>query len=418
MKPNIMELVVEKNSCIGCGVCQAICPIKILPMKFGKFGTYEPHELEGCLDKCNLCTNVCPFTEKNKDVNKNEITISKTIYENEKNINYYDELGYLVETYSSHVLDNKKRIKSASGGIGNFLLKKLIDEDVVDTILTIKPTSEPEQLFRFDIFKTNEDLNNSAGSVYYPTELSEVLEYVKKNDGRYAITVLPCYAKAIRLAQEKNIKLRKRIKIIIGLVCGQMKSKFFTEELSRIALNGKVAHRVNYRIKNSNEPATNYSFKFYAKEDEKEMIWNTYPSKFWTSRMYTPLACNNCTDTFAYTADIVLMDAWLPQFTQDYLGHTLLIVRNNLINDLLKKYSKKEISLEKISTMDVYNSQKGVVRNKKNIAKNEAKRLMKIVVYLKKQIQIISFTNNHKKLKLFVFLLKLTEKIMYKTKWM
>jgi len=408
MNPNIMELVVEQDKCIGCGVCQAICPVDVLPMQFGKYGIFEPHEIDGCLDKCTLCMDVCPFIEEND----NEIKISERLYAEERDAVFHKELGYVVETYVSYVSSKSKRIRSASGGIGNFVLKKLIDDDVVDCILTVAPTSYPEQLFRFDVFKGQQELNSSVGSVYYPTEISEVLDYVMKNEGRYAITVLPCYAKAIRLAQQKNRLLRNRIKVLVGLVCGQMKSKFFTEELAKIALNGKRTQAVSYRVKNPDKTASNYSFQFIAEDREKvQMNWSEDPSVFWTNRMFTPLACNHCTDTFAYTADLVLMDAWLPEYVQNYLGHTLLIVRRNDLKNLLESYAGKEISLNKISTQDVYKSQEGVVKNKSYFAQNKAKGLIGVIVNLKKRVQKLSFTQSYKNLKKYILLIKIIQKI-------
>lgn len=415
MKPNITQLVVEQDKCIGCGVCQAVCPVNVLPMEFGQYGVFEPHEIDGCLDKCTLCIDVCPFVEKNDD----EITISNALYAKEKGITFHEELGYIVETYTSYVLKRSKRVKSASGGIGNFVLKKLLEDDIVDCVLTIAPTAYPEQLFRFEVFQNQQELNSSVGSVYYPTEISEVLDYVTKNEGRYAITVLPCYAKAIRLAQQKNRLLRKRIKVVVGLVCGQMKSKFFTEELAKIALNGKVAQEVSYRVKNPQMPANNFSFQFVSENTEKiKMQWSEEPSVFWTNRMFTPLACNHCTDTFAYTADIVLMDAWLPEYVKNYLGHTLLIVRRNDLKELLENYADEEIALNPIDSRDVYKSQEGVVKNKSYFAKDQATGLMKIIVELKKIVQKRSFSHTYKSLQKYLLLIKITQKILDRLKWM
>lgn len=410
MRPNITELVLQEDKCIGCGVCDAICPVDVLPMSIGKYGTYEPQEIDGCLDKCTLCINVCPFI----DENDSELVLANTLYQQEEGSAFYEELGNVVETYVAYVSDEEKRLKSASGGIGNFILKKLLEDNIVDHILTISPTEHPDQLFRFDIIKDSDSLNRTAGSVYYPTELSEVLEYIIKNDGRYAITVLPCYAKAIRLAQQKNRLLRKRIKVLIGLVCGQMKSKYFTEELADIALNGEKADKVSYRVKNKNLSAKNYSFKFSNDTKDVKMQWSTYPSVFWTNRMFTPPACNHCTDTFAYTADLVIMDAWLPEYIDNYLGHTLLIVRNNSLKELLEKYAKNAIVLNKISPEKVYKSQEGVIKNKSYYAKNEAKGLMRLSVLLKKRVQKLSFTTPYKSLKKYIFLIKLIERVHYR----
>ena len=66
MRPNITELIVQQDKCIGCGVCDTICPVDVLDMQFNTIGMYEPKESEGCLAKCTLCIDVCPFVETNK----------------------------------------------------------------------------------------------------------------------------------------------------------------------------------------------------------------------------------------------------------------------------------------------------------------------------------------------------------------
>ena len=47
MKPNITELIVEHDLCIGYGMY----PVDVLPMKFNSFGMYIPSEIPACLDK-------------------------------------------------------------------------------------------------------------------------------------------------------------------------------------------------------------------------------------------------------------------------------------------------------------------------------------------------------------------------------
>jgi len=408
MKPNIIELVVNNNTCIGCGVCDTICPVNVLNMDFNSVGLYEPIESEGCLDKCTLCIDVCPFIPENN----NEFEISTKLYKNEIGINYHKELGYFVETLEIHKKDLTDRLKSASGGAGNFILTTLLDSRIVDKIITVESLSNSDKLFQFNVFSSSEELENTKGSVYYPTDLSEVLDYIMKNDGDYAITVLPCYAKAIRLAQDKSIKLRKRIKVLIGLVCGQMKTKKFTTELSKLAIETDNLIEVKYRIKNVNKHSNQYSLKFKKSSVNSKMIeWTKYSNKFWTSRLFTPLACNNCIDTFALTADISLMDAWLPEYIKDYRGHTLVIVRTNELKKIFS--SQKDISCEHISADKVLESQKGVVENKHYFVYGTYNPLKKIIIRLKIKIQKLSHDEvwNEKLTDKYILQIKILEKL-------
>ena len=407
MKPNISELIVNKDRCIGCGVCSAICPIDILPMQFNKNGMYVPFEEDGCLDKCTLCIDVCPFIEENQT----EKDLAREIYQDENNIIFHNDLGYFVNTYEIHKKDLQERLKSASGGAGHSVLKNLLEQKLVDTILTVESNNDPDKLFKFSKFEEVQELETVRSSIYYPTEMSEVLDYVLKHDGKYAITTLPCYAKAIRLAQEKNSKLRKRIKFIIGLVCGQMKSKEFTHTLAKEAVGSDRLEYVNYRVKQKNESAINYSFEFKSKTSglvNKLSNLNS-PSKLWTSRAFTPNACNSCTDVFAHCADIVLMDAWLPEYKKDYKGHTLVIARTNEIIHILK--NSFDININKIDHQKVFLSQRPVVENKNAIALGSKNILISKVNNIKFEIQKLSNENYEKNKKSIELLLNRIQKI-------
>jgi len=366
MRPNITELIVQQDKCIGCGVCDTICPVNVLKMDFNSVGMYEPFESEGCLDKCTLCIDVCPFVETNKD----EKDLAKIIYSEEKSVQFHKDLGYFVSTYEVYKKETKERLKSASGGAGHSILKNLLEQKLVDTVLTVESNNDPDKLFKFSHFKEVKELEKIRGSIYYPTELSEVLDYVMQNDGEYAITTLPCFAQAIRLAQEKNHKLRKRIKFVIGLVCGQMKTKEFTHTLAKNAIGTDRLKSVKYRVKQENEPASNFAFEFEGIEDGSAgRLSRTAqldgPAKLWGSRAFTPNACNSCTDVFADCADVVLMDAWLPEYIKDYKGHTLVIARTNEIKNMLE--NMQSVEAKKIDHKKVFISQKPVVDNKNAI---------------------------------------------------
>ncbi len=392
MSFNIIHTTVLKDQCIGCGTCDAVCPVDVLKMDFNSIGMYEPVESEGCLDKCTLCMDACPFVEENKD----EKELAKNIYENEENIRFHKDLGYFVNTYEVHKKDTAERLKSASGGAGHSLLKNLLEQQFVDTILTVESNNDPDKLFKFSNFKEIKELEKIRGSVYYPTEMSEVLDYVINNDGKYAITTLPCFAKAIRLAQEKNSKLRKRIKFVIGLVCGQMKTKEFTHTLAKNAIGTDRLKSVNFRVKQENKSAMNFGFEFTSINGGKvnKLSNADMPSKLWGSRAFTPNACNSCTDVFAHCADIVLMDAWLPSYMKDYRGHSLVIARTNEISKIVE--SSLDIDVKEIAYEKVFLSQKPVADNKNAIYYGSKNIFTQLTNRQKLKIQKLSNENYEK----------------------
>lgn len=408
MRPNITELVVEKDICIGCGACDAICPVDVLRMDFNSVGLYQPFESDGCLDKCTLCIDICPFVEENKS----EKEIAKALYSDKEEIQFHSDLGYFTDTYEVHKKELNDRLKSAAGGAGHALLEYLLEEKIIDTVLSIESNNDVDKLFKFTTFKNKTELESVRGSVYYPTEMSEVLEYVMKNDGTYAITALPCYAKAIRLAQEKNSKLRKRIKIVIGLVCGQMKTKEFTHTLAKDVLGTDRLKSVGYRIKQENKYAVNFAYEFVAEKNGLKGSIDRANINLWESRAFTPNACNSCSDVFAHCADVVLMDAWLPEYIKDYRGHTLVIARTNEIKNMLENI--QSIEVKKIDHKKVFLSQKPVVDNKNAIFYGSKNIFINKINKIKLQIQKLSnedYEQHKTKIEWLLMRIKKIEKI-------
>lgn len=357
MKKNVVTEVVDHELCIGCGLCAALCPEEALEMAWNRYGEYNPAEVEPCTRGCGLCLKVCPFADHEED----EDTIGEALYGSVPGIGHRSEVGYHLATFVGYA--DEHRSAGASGGMATWLLERLLAEVIVDHVVCVAPTGDPEGLFSFFVFDDPEGVRTGAGSAYYPVEMSGVVRHILDTPGSYAVTGLPCFIKAIRLAQKKNPKLRERVVVTVGLVCGQMKSRPFTEYIASLAcLLGKVKE-VRYRGKSPDHPATNYHYAFTSTaEDERRIFWNDGIAEAWTNRWFTPKACNYCDDVFAEVADVTFMDAWLPDYSRDYRGTNLVVVRSPLIEDLIRRgVQDGGILAEPVPVEDVIRSQAEVV---------------------------------------------------------
>jgi coenzyme F420-reducing hydrogenase beta subunit len=363
MKPNVIDKIVKNDLCIGCGTCAGICPQKILKIQDNEYGEYIPSEVQVCESHCGLCMEVCPFGD-----NENETQIGAKIYGSTEGIRYLPETGYYLDSYVGY--SNEFRQSSASGGMAVWLLTKLLKEGIVDYVICPTPQKNPEKLFSFEILSDENSIKAASGSVYYPVEMSEIIQKIIEFPGRYAVTGLPCFIKALRLASQKNRKLRERIAFTIGLVCGQMKSKNYTKYIAALAGNKGLnkIQSVYYRGKDPENPASNYYFRFTDEHGLKyKIFWNDGISEAWVNRWFTPNACNYCDDVFAELADVTFMDAWLPEYSKDSMGTNLVLVRSSEILALIQGgMEKNEISLNTISIEKVIKSQLGVLDLKRN----------------------------------------------------
>ena len=354
----VITNTVKHDLCIGCGLCAALCPQGILTMEWNRYGEYNPVEVSPCTTECGLCLKVCPFA----DSGENEDTIGERLYGSVPGIQHRPETGYYLASYVG--CSEEHRPASASGGIATWLLETLLAEGIVDHVICVAPTGDPEKLFAFQVFDTPEDVRTGAGSAYYPVEMSGVVKKILETPGRYAVTGLPCFIKAIRLAQQRNKKLRERIVVTVGLVCGQLKNRHFTDYIAAIAgVQGEVTG-VRYRWKSPDQPASNYHYTFTTSDDEERRIfWREGISEAWTNRWFTPEACNYCDDVFAECADVACMDAWLPEYSRDSQGTSLVVARSPAVREVLER--GQGIRLDPIPVERVVQSQGGVVAIKR-----------------------------------------------------
>ncbi len=362
MTNNVVTQVVAKNWCVGCGMCAAVCPKGRLEIRFNDRGEYSPVELESCAEcgiKCSLCYQVCPAHGNTK----NETEIGGQLYGDVDGIHQRDETGYYLSSYVGHSNVNGHRENGSSGGMATWTIEKLLVMGEVDAVACVGRTTNPDRLFEFQICRTPDEIRQCGRSAYYPVETSHVIKHIMENEGRFAIIGLPCVCKAIRLAQDTFPQLKKRIKVLAGLVCGRLASKFFAEYL--VARGGGDPHCIQhfeFRRKSPNEPAK-VSFSrcsFTAGEHENKRFGQVRFSFEWGGGYFKPKGCFYCDDVFAECADVTFMDAWFKPYSDSPEGNNLVLVRNLCI-DKIYGDDNLSCSLSPIDIHIVIHSQQRVV---------------------------------------------------------
>ena len=340
VEPCLLKKVVNKNLCCGCGVCAGICPQKVLTIQFNLYGEYNP-VLTGTCVECGLCEKVCPFLAGNP----NEDDIGTELYSQVENIQHRPETGYYLESYVGHAPDEKIHWDGASGGMVTWVLCELLRSGEVDHVLTVSSNPDPKKLFKFVVVSTPEEVRACSKSAYYPVETSEVLQHVLEKDGRYAMVGLPCVCKAVRLAQRNNKKLRDRITVLLGLVCGKLPSSFLPEFLMRrIDVDPGECRRVSFREKEHGKPSHVYLFKGFdhKKEELCSIYWHEGYSKAYMYDYFKLNSCNLCEDGFAECSDATFMDAWTAEHKNRSNGSSFMLARNPKLNKLIGADYKQE----------------------------------------------------------------------------
>src|SRR5690625_3578385 len=363
----LMDTVIKNDYCIGCGICASIegSPFE---MRLNEDGKYIPVIKDNLLNM-NLqheLTSVCPFSDDAKD----ETQIGKELYN--ATSNGFDEYsGYYIKSYAGYVKESDYRERGCSGGMGNWIASELLDNNLVDGIIHVTSNeNENEPLYKYDVSFNVSDLKQGAKSKYYPIEMSEVIDFVKNNEGRYGIIGIPCFIKSIRLLSEKDNIIKDRIKYTIGLVCGHLKSDMFAKSIGwELGIEPNNLTAIDFRKKLADRPANHYGVEVTGLVGSEEKTF-TSPTKDlyvtnWGQGHFKYNACEFCDDLLAETADIKVGDAWLTQYQDDSMGTNIVVIRHPDIQEIFDNAGDK-LYLDELDASEVYESQAGGFRHRRD----------------------------------------------------
>ncbi|MGS4786415.1 Coenzyme F420 hydrogenase/dehydrogenase, beta subunit C-terminal domain [Streptococcus sp. P25B114] len=306
----------------------------------------------------------------NATINLNESLVATELFGSTEDINFDKKIGYYTSLYIGHVLEGSYREKASSGGFGTWIFKQLFENDLIDGVIHVKENKNgTDVMFSYQISNSLDEIREGAKTKYYPVELSNILKIVKETPGRYAVIGIPSFIYALRLLSKKDPIIDKRLKFMIGLVCGHQKSSKFTDFLGwQLGFKPGDITYINYRKKLEGRRSSDYGIEIHG------YINNRYVEKIspisdlmgqdWGQGWFKTFASDYSDDVFNETADIVLGDAWLPEYTSDSKGNNIIIVRNTILDKIIREsLNLGKIKLDIVDVEKIYQSQESHYRH-------------------------------------------------------
>jgi len=354
-RPIVLSSVVDNDLCIGCGLCTYKCPEDALKMQWNELGFLVPEAVGNCCNE-GSCITVCPFNPNETDSGKNETGLAKVFLTD--TTQKHEKLGQFVGIYAGY--SKQYRPTSSSGGIASYVFEKLLENNIVDHIISVGPSTNDEAHYEYVVKSSKEDLKSVSKTRYFPVTLATILPIIKTLEGKIAIVGVACFVKAIRLAQQSDPFLKQKIPFVAGIICGGVKSKFFTEYLaSKAGASPDSFQKPEYRVKDANSTASDYAFKCTDNETDK-LIKMKSVGDMWGTGLFKANACDFCDDVTTELADISLGDAWLEPFNNDGQGTNVIITRSLFADQMITKgIATGELDIEQLSTDTMLASQQG-----------------------------------------------------------
>ncbi|WP_102402358.1 Coenzyme F420 hydrogenase/dehydrogenase, beta subunit C-terminal domain [Vibrio cyclitrophicus] len=335
---------------------------KRIKIEINSYGLYEEIiNSDISNDISSLVQQVSPYL--NDKISAGDI--AKTLFSETENIRRDDRIGYYNSLFVGHVKEGEYRENASSGGMGTWIFKELFKKGFIDGVIHVKenPDKKSSILFKYDISKSIEEIQAGAKTKYYPVELSEVLDLVRNNKGKYAIVGIPSFINSIRLLALNDAVIRERIIFTVGLICGHQKSSKFSDYMAwQVGIRPGHLKAIDFRHKLDDAKADSYAIKMTGLVDGemKTIIQpkNCLGGQNWGLGYFKPLASDFTDDVFNETADIVVGDAWLPEYTSDSHGNNIVIIRNPIIRNLvLEAINEDKLVMNDVHADTIFKSQ-------------------------------------------------------------
>lgn len=355
-QPEAITYVVNNDMCTGCGICVSSCPTNSLGITLNKNGFLIPEQISDC-DSNGSCLNVCPFNPLPKKEVKTENEIAK-LFLNEVKFDH-PKIGKYQGIYAGY--SNEFRLTSSSGGIASYILSQLLERGVVSHVFSVKESKEKGMHYEYGISNNRKEILSSSKTRYFPVTLATVMSEINKLEGKVAIVGVACFIKAIRLAQFSNPILKEKTPFLVGIICGGVKSSFFTEYLASKAQFKKSEYsKPDFRIKDFERTAGDYSFGCYDDKGKQKTFKMSEVGDMWGTGLFKCNACDFCDDVTTELADVSLGDAWLDPYVKDGKGHNVVVTRSLLADKIIQEgLKKKELVVENLTLNKFLASQKG-----------------------------------------------------------
>ncbi len=354
IKKNIFDAVIKQDMCIGCGACLYSTSNENLVMKWNKEGFLNPTSETSDMES-EKRLKVCPFNPfPDKEV-RTEKEIANIFLKDAPN--HHKRVGRYYNSYVGY--SNKYRLTSSSGGMATYLIEQLLNQNIVDAVVTVKEGKD--SFYEYSVVRSTDELISTSETKYYPVTLGTVINQLKTSNERFAIVGIACFIKSVRLLQFYHPELKEKIKFTIGIICGGVKSKFFAEYLAgKSGVTSNQFSKPQFRIKDHNSSASDYSFGCKDSKGELHTIKMKKVGDMWGSGMFKNNACDFCDDVTTELADISLGDAWLNPYNQDGKGTNVMVTRSKLAEKLINDgIINKELSVDPLDFNQFLSSQQG-----------------------------------------------------------
>lgn len=355
-----IDTVVTNSLCTQCGACVAMCPHDNIAIERDEHWRFFPKvtSIDPCVNHCkSLCVEICSGVHEDSSLWKRQPIVEKD----------YDEFcsGPVIQAWIGYSNEEAIRSRGTSGGLITGLLVYLLESGKIDGALLVGPNNQHPLQHDIMIARTRKEIEDAWGSKYYPMPIGERFSELKHKTEKYAVVLLGCHMRALRLMERRIPRLRTSIVLRIGIICGYCSGfKATVDQAQEWGIQDLYQiTRIDYR--DGKWPG---NVRIQAPGIDKHTVIYNFLSRL---PFTTNHRCMICSDLMNETADITFGDAWLKELTKRKdEGWSVIAVRNPSVIPLLDEArASGAIYLEEVDKQVFIRSQEKPMRYKKTALK-------------------------------------------------
>jgi coenzyme F420-reducing hydrogenase beta subunit len=359
---HLIDRVIAGGYCVGCGACAAAAPDDF-GMRLTETGCWTAQGKTPAAARAHDISALCPMSGAGPD----ETTIAAERFPDAPG---HPEIGRHLLCGAGWVEEGAFRSRGSSGGMLSWLATRLLEDGRVDAVIHVAPNPAADGApFAFRISETAADIAAGAKSRYSPVTLAGIAAEIRRTDRRVAFIGLPCFVKAMRTLAREDPVIEARVPVMLGLICGHLKSRAFAELLAwQHGMPPERLGSIDFREKLPDSSAASYGFRA-TDRDGTEVVAAPMSETFggdWGLGLFKYKACDFCDDVLAECADAAVGDAWLPEYQADWRGTNVFVARTPAIASLIRAGRAQDaLRYEEIGPDRVADSQRSGLRHRR-----------------------------------------------------
>ena len=282
----------HKADCCGCEACVQVCPKKCINFsRDGQGFLYPVVDRESCID-CGLCERVCPILNQVENTKFNESPL-----------------------YAIKNRDDFIRKNSSSGGFFTSLANYVLEANGV----VYGAAYDENFVLKHCRVRDKDNLHKLRGSKYLQSNICDTFSECRNdlNEGRLVLfTGTPCQISALRLFLGKEYQNLIRVEVVCHGVPSPM---IFKTYLSEILPLGSIVKSIQFRDKKESWKKYHFTTKYdYCGEENvySESVTESLYMKGFLSDMFIRPSCFKCqAKSFKSLPDFTIADFWGQEYT-------------------------------------------------------------------------------------------------------